>query len=78
VSLGTAADGVAPWAPGGNDPIPFDEEHAQVAWYLSEAGDGGWRDGATVTMPWRAIAAILPERRRRQDGRAEETGGYRP
>ena len=79
VSLGIAADGVAPWEPGGDDPISFDEQHARVAWHpLSEGSDGGWRDGATVTLPWRAVAATLPERRRRHDGAAEETGGYRP
>ena len=72
ISWGTTPDGS--WGRNDADLITFDESIAAAAWNpMSEELPESFDEGASPT-PWRAIAAVLPDRRRFYA--ATETGGY--
>ena len=74
ISWGIAGEGAA-WGLRGSDPIDFDEAADTVAWNpMSESATGALTD-ATTSIPWRAVAAMLPPDRRRWYPLAE-AGGY--
>ena len=77
VAWGTSADGNA-WGVGGGDAIEFDETVALAAWNpLMEPATDSLSGGATPSLPWRALAAILPpERRMRRAPPVVEPRGY--
>jgi hypothetical protein len=58
----------------GSDPIDFDEAADTAAWNpMSESATGALTDAAT-SIPWRAVAAMLPPDRRRWYPVAEAGG----
>jgi len=74
-----AGDGPAGWKAGGNDSFSFEDGVALVAWNpMTEDTTDSWREGASPSLPWRAVAAALPPERRRRWYGADETGGSRP
>ena len=76
VSWGTVADGAA-WKPGAHEPIAFDDQRETVAWHpLTDAPADAWRDGSRTIAPWRAIAAVAPSNRRKNQHGAETQGSW--
>jgi subtilisin family serine protease len=69
VSWGTTPAG-DPWGTKGADTIEFDESIDLVAWHpMTDVPAASLEHGSGVSLPWRAMAAVLPpERRGRKDG----------